>query len=75
MKEGGLDHVLFGRNEQGNQHFHQWIDKILDSDTDEDINRLFEEPHNKIWSQENIIINNLGIEYIEIQLISNLWLF
>jgi hypothetical protein len=48
LKEGGLDHVLFGRNEQGNQHFHQWIDKILDSDTDEDINRLFEESHNKI---------------------------
>ena len=41
LKEGGLDHVLFGRNEQGNQHFHQWIDKVLNSDTDKDLNSLF----------------------------------
>ena len=42
LKEGGLDHILFGRNEQGNQHFHQWIDKVLNSDTDKDLNSLFE---------------------------------
>ena len=41
LKEGGLDHILFGRNEQGNQHFHQWIDKVLNSDTDKDLNSLF----------------------------------
>ena len=27
--KGGLDHILFGRNEQGNQHFHRWIIKFL----------------------------------------------
>jgi len=41
LKEGGLDHVLFGRNEQGNQHFHQWVEKVLESDTDQDLNILF----------------------------------
>ena len=41
LKEGGLDHVLFGRNEQGNQHFHQWVEKVLESDTDKDLNILF----------------------------------
>jgi len=46
LKEGGLDHILFGRNEQGNQHFHQWIDKVLNSDTDKDLNSLFENSSN-----------------------------
>ncbi|GIS06797.1 MAG: hypothetical protein CM15mP109_15530 [Candidatus Dadabacteria bacterium] len=29
QKEGKIDHVLFGRNEQGNQHFHLWVEKVL----------------------------------------------
>ena len=47
LKEGGLDHILFGRNEQGNQHFHQWIDKVLNSDNDNDLNSLFKNANNK----------------------------
>ena len=42
LKEGGLDHVLFGRNEQGNQHFHQWVDRVLGADSDDELNSLFE---------------------------------
>ena len=46
LKEGGLDHILFGRNEQGNQHFHKWIDKVLNSDNDKDLNSLFSKTNN-----------------------------
>ena len=41
LKEGGLDHVIFGRNEQGNQHFHQWVDRVLGADSDDELNSLF----------------------------------
>ena len=37
-----LDHVIFGRNEQGNQHFHQWVDRVLGADSDDELNSLFE---------------------------------
>ena len=37
---GGLDNVIFGRNEGGGQLFHQWVQKILDTD-DGDLNNLF----------------------------------
>jgi len=40
LKKGGLDHVLFGRNEQGNEHFHQWMHRSL-SDTDSEIYLTF----------------------------------
>ena len=40
LKEGIIDHVLFGRNEQGNQHFHLWVE-ILDAKNDEDLNAIF----------------------------------
>lgn len=29
LESGARDHVLFGRNEVGNQHFHRWIDHCL----------------------------------------------
>jgi len=34
--------VIFGRNEQGNQHFHQWVDRVLGADSDDELNSLFE---------------------------------
>ena len=40
LKLGALDHVLFGRNEQGNQHFHSWIDKVLETESDEELNSV-----------------------------------
>ena len=46
LKKGGLDHILFGRNEQGNQHFHEWIDKVLNSNNDNAINSLFKNANN-----------------------------
>jgi hypothetical protein len=41
LKEGVIDHVLFGRNEQGNQHFHQWVDKVLKANNDKELNSIF----------------------------------
>jgi phenylpropionate dioxygenase-like ring-hydroxylating dioxygenase large terminal subunit len=41
LKEGVIDHVLFGRNEQGNQHFHKWVDKVLNAKNDNDLNSIF----------------------------------
>ena len=41
LKEGVIDHVLFGRNEQGNQHFHQWVDKVLEANNDKELNSIF----------------------------------
>lgn len=29
LESGALDHVTFGRNEMGNQHFHKWLDYYL----------------------------------------------
>ena len=46
LKKGGLDHILFGRNEQGNQHFHEWIDKVLNSNNDNALNSLFKNANN-----------------------------
>ncbi|MFN3231165.1 MAG: aromatic ring-hydroxylating oxygenase subunit alpha [Alphaproteobacteria bacterium] len=40
LEAGGLDKVLFGRNEGGGQTFHGWVQRILDTD-DDDINDLF----------------------------------
>ncbi len=37
---GGLDHVLFGRNEGGGQNFHRWVQRLLDTD-DDNLNDLF----------------------------------
>jgi hypothetical protein len=42
LKAGGIDRVMFGRNEGGAQRFHQWVDKILKAD-DQELNRLFSE--------------------------------
>ena len=45
LKLGALDHVLFGRNEQGNQHFHSWIDKVLETESDEELNSVLRNAH------------------------------
>ena len=38
LRAAGFDHVLFGKNEQGNQHFHSWVEKILVTPSDEELN-------------------------------------
>jgi nitrite reductase/ring-hydroxylating ferredoxin subunit len=40
LKTGARDHILFGRNEEGGQNFHQWLARILETD-DEELNELF----------------------------------
>ena len=40
LNVGAKSHVLFGKNEGGGQQFHQWVDKILETD-DEDLPELF----------------------------------
>ncbi len=40
LSTGARDHVLFGRNEEGGQNFHQWLGKILAAG-DEDLKELF----------------------------------
>jgi carnitine monooxygenase subunit len=35
LKNGGRDHVLFGRNEGGAQRFHAWVDKLVKADDDQ----------------------------------------
>ncbi|HEY5679928.1 MAG TPA: aromatic ring-hydroxylating dioxygenase subunit alpha [Pseudomonadales bacterium] len=37
---GAMSHVMFGRNEEGGQRFHRWLDTLLATD-DEDLNALF----------------------------------
>jgi len=37
----GIDHVLLGRNELGNQHFHGWVEKICEAETDQQFQALF----------------------------------
>ncbi len=43
LKAGGIEHVLFGRNEGGAQRFHQWVDRVLAAD-DQELNRMFAAP-------------------------------
>ena len=40
LRFGSRDHVLFGRNERGGQYFHNWVDKILETEDDK-LNELF----------------------------------
>ena len=40
LRLGARDHVLFGRNERGGQYFHNWVDRILETD-DENLSDLF----------------------------------
>ena len=42
LEAGALSHVLFGRNEGGGQHFHGWVDRLLETKT-EDLNKVFTE--------------------------------
>lgn len=35
LRTGSRDFVLFGRNEEGGQIFHAWVDKILEAEDDE----------------------------------------
>ena len=41
LSGSGIDHVPLGRNELGNQRFHQWIQKIVEIETEEELNVLF----------------------------------
>lgn len=34
LNSGAIDHVRFGRNERGNQYFHQWIEHYIANDPD-----------------------------------------
>ncbi len=34
LESGARDHVVFGRNERGNQHFHRWVNYLLADDTE-----------------------------------------
>ncbi len=40
LETGYKDHVLFGRNEEGGQRFHGWVDKLIDT-PDDKLNELF----------------------------------
>ena len=40
LRTGARDHIIFGRNEEGGQKFHQWVKKILATDSG-DLNALF----------------------------------
>ncbi len=40
LKAGGVDTVIFGRNEGGAQRFHSWVERVLAAD-DQELNRLF----------------------------------
>ncbi len=40
LASGARDHVLFGRNEGGGQKFHGWVDRVLETPSD-DLNSLF----------------------------------
>ena len=41
LETGFKDHVLFGRNEEGGQRFHGWVDKLLQTE-DSQLHALFE---------------------------------
>lgn len=41
LPKSGIDHLPLGRNELGNQRFHQWCGKIVAAETDEELNALF----------------------------------
>ena len=40
LESGGREYVMFGRNEQGGQRFHAWVDRILNT-PDDKLNELF----------------------------------
>ena len=40
LKAGGIDHVMFGRNEGGQQRFHRWVDRVVNAD-DKELSALF----------------------------------
>lgn len=42
LRTGARDTILFGRNEEGGQRFHQWVQRILECD-DENLNALFKD--------------------------------
>src|SRR5205085_8700587 len=42
LKAGGIDYVMYGRNECGAQHFHQSVDRVVTAD-DEELNGIFAE--------------------------------
>ena len=52
LETGFKDHVLFGRNEEGGQRFHGWVDTLLNTE-DKDLNKLFADssPPNINWDE------------------------
>jgi phenylpropionate dioxygenase-like ring-hydroxylating dioxygenase large terminal subunit len=40
MKTGAKPDVLFGRNEGGGQRFHRWVDAVIGTETDDELNAL-----------------------------------
>lgn len=43
LRTGSRKHVLFGRNEEGGQRFHAWVERILETE-DDDLAELFAQP-------------------------------
>ncbi len=43
LPRSGLNHILLGRNELGNQRFHSWTRRVVEAETDEDLMALFGE--------------------------------
>ena len=41
LPKSGIDHIPLGRNELGNQRFHQWCEKIATAEDDDALNALF----------------------------------
>lgn len=41
LKNGGRDHVLFGRNEGGAQRFHSWVRRLIEAEDDAQLQALF----------------------------------
>ncbi|MEM9622290.1 MAG: aromatic ring-hydroxylating dioxygenase subunit alpha [Pseudomonadota bacterium] len=50
LETGFKDHVLFGRNEEGGQRFHGWLDTLLET-PDDKLNELFANAEGPEFSQ------------------------
>ena len=42
LKRSGLEHLMLGRNELGNQRFHTWAKMVVEAESDEDLAALFD---------------------------------
>lgn len=41
LPRSGIEHLPLGRNELGNQRFHRWCKKVVEAESDEELNALF----------------------------------